>query len=210
MPRRLPRWRDSAVGSKPQYTLRGWVALSLSNSGDVMSCTNPRSLSVSMTLLPDEERSGGAVSLAAARVSFDHRRENSHGAQRKPVLPLPLPRTTALNNRTLVFIRTRSSVIVPKLFQNSLSFFLNQPKGRKTIRLADDRGPVRRRGGGQGMHSVFCMLCTTTFCVRRPPRPHAPPSRQRSVHPSLAPLRRPDHHRAGHRGRPWLAIRRRG
>lgn len=24
------------------------------------------------------------------------------------------------------------------------------------------------------MHSVFCMLCTTTFCVRRPPRPHAP------------------------------------
>lgn len=77
-----------------------------------MSCTSPRSLSVSMTLFPDGERSGEAVSLAAAPVSFDHRREKSQLTHVPPFL-----RTTALSNLTLVFIgppKARQCVIQVK------------------------------------------------------------------------------------------------
>mmetsp|Transcript_15812 Transcript_15812/g.26695 ORF Transcript_15812/g.26695 Transcript_15812/m.26695 type:complete len:260 (+) Transcript_15812:199-978(+) len=53
MPSRLPRWRLSAVGSNPQYTLIGPAPVALrSSSSLVMASTSPRSFSTSTMLRP--------------------------------------------------------------------------------------------------------------------------------------------------------------
>mmetsp|Transcript_55011 Transcript_55011/g.174928 ORF Transcript_55011/g.174928 Transcript_55011/m.174928 type:complete len:231 (+) Transcript_55011:277-969(+) len=82
IPRRLPRWRDSAVGSNPQYTLRGVEADTLPRSSLVTASRSPRERSTSTTsrssVAPAEAGGEASVEAAAAK----GRREARWGATR--------------------------------------------------------------------------------------------------------------------------------